>query len=376
MLPPKVKKTNLQHIPRVSASHMTMFQFDQLNALDLRGYGDNHFEQTTLPYPNFNLWNESPQSAFAQGIRTSAYEHHLKRLFFENFVRDIEVKHREYKFGEIVAMTSRFFVHSSLVNNLKRLHSIQIVTDRTVNINFLAGEYDSFLDWELYHAYYEKYLNQVRPGLPSKIFYWVQRYLSFGLNDLYHFPPRFTAADRKKESPVAFYSNQSRPKDVAIHVETDWYWDVETKSAPSWIVRFSCQDNVVAKEIKKILEGPGFKKKLTEWVRNCEFLAEDEAETYLGMSKKKFNAFQGLMFNTKCVFTKNRFLFHEYTDTYLYVWPTYQWKEYSGSTSNEIRNFLSQNEDTQDELKCYFHDFLRTEERSPILFPWIEEDLD
>lgn len=226
------------------------------------------------------------------------------------------------------------------------------------------------------------------------MYHWVCKYLASGSKDGYKFPARFTAADRYSDSPSELVhkyeigqeeASLGAPlqKYIAVEVDMDcsWYPSDLSNSCEErkeeWFIKFSCQDNTTVKDIQIQLEDPKFATQLTEWAQDCSYLDNTDSEeeiTFLGMSREKFQAFKGPMFHTKCVFAKEQFLWHDYTNVFLYVWPTYRWKQHVGSESNEIHRLIAHREDTSHDLQCYIKEVLDTNERHVIIYPWILDD--
>jgi hypothetical protein len=364
-----------------------------LHSLDLHGFGTSHFNPKKDKYPNFEedpttpIGLDNPRlNRWRKQQRENAYENYNRRNFLNDFINRVAQQDGELR------PSKKAIVNQTFMNCLKKIHSLDVTTRRSIHANFMtADKQHILLEWERYHGYYEKYLRQIHPLLPSQVYHWVRRYLVNGLKDKYEFPARFTAADRYSGTPSELVHKYEVGQDhailgaplqkhIAVNVDMDCSWYPSDLSSPceerpeEWFIKFSCQHNPTIKDIQTHLEDAKFAAKLTEWAQDCSYLDKADLDVeiaFLGMSREKFQAFKGPMFHTKCVFAKEQFLWHEYTDVFLYVWPTYRWKKHVGSENNEVCRLIAHNENTSHDLRCYINECLDTKERSVIVYPWI-----
>lgn len=367
-----------------------------LQSMDLHGFGTSHFMRKKIGYPDLEedatigLFDTPRLHQRRKIRRDNAFESFYRKNFFNDFISKVVEQNHAFPSSKTM------IVNQSYMDCLNNIRSLDVVTKRAIHTDFvMADNQDVLFEWERYHGYYEKYLRQIHPLLSSQIYHWVHRYLVKGLKDKYEFPARFTAADRYSNSPIELVHKYEIGQDcaileaplqkhIAVEVDMDCSWypsDLSNasneKSEEKWFIKFSCQDNDTIKDIQTQLEHANFTTKLTEWAQDCSYLDKADSDVemaFLGMSREKFQAFQGPMFHTKCVFAKEQFLWHDYINLYLYIWPTYRWKKHVGSESNEVCRLIAHNEDTSHNLQCYINECLDTEKRSVIIYPWILDD--
>jgi hypothetical protein len=304
----------------------------------------------------------------------------LERMHITNFINDLEqnISEAEQTNGSV---NKRYNFFNALFQTLRKIHTVDVLVNPMINMDFLYADENDQSAIDDFITYYDRYLRQISPRISEQVLYIGRRYTGLGgCLPRFTFPSRYkwntkmstvcpTLTEEKK-----IFSSEKREQGVSVNVEEEW-WENKDNINTRWLVRFQCQDEQVAKRIQALLEAKEFSQEVTKLVKKSE-VGLDKEGNHPGMSPSQLQAFEGNMFHVRCRYEKDHFLWNEYIAIYLYMWPTYQWKQYSTDPSDDARYLINHNFDMHNE---YFREVMwglsdPNNNKSVIFYPWIDDD--